>query len=163
MIKQTIAKDGSARGIVHGLVYTPEYDVWQGMKARCGNPTHIGYSRYGGRGITVCDEWLHDFERFYTDMGPRPTDKHQLDRTDNDKGYSPDNCRWVSPGENALNKRPYNNNKSGFKGVSFDKRALNKPWRATIMRNKKQTQVGAFATPEEANEARLKYMEEHNV
>ncbi|ANM46494.1 HNH endonuclease [Morganella phage vB_MmoM_MP1] len=157
------ANDGTNRGIIHGLCHTPEYTVYVGMKARCHNPKNLRYSDYGGRGIFVCEKWFHNFEAFYLDMGPRPTEKHQLDRIDNNKGYSPDNCQWVEPNINALNKRKYTNNKSGFKGVSFDKRAKLKPWRATIMRNKKQIQVGAFVTAKEANDARQQYIKNNNI
>lgn len=128
------------------------------MKQRCYNPNSERYDDWGGRGIKICDRWLENFANFYEDMGPRPSDKHQIDRIDNNKDYSPDNCRWVDSSTNSLNKRDYKNNKSGFKGVSYDKRCPLRPWRTTIMRNKKQIHVGNFATPEEANEARLKLL-----
>jgi hypothetical protein len=73
---------------------SPEYQAWKGVIQRCTNPSYKGFAYYGGRGITVCDEWK-SFESFYRDMGSRPTDKHTLDRIDNDKGYEPSNCRWV--------------------------------------------------------------------
>ena len=152
--RTTKAKDGTNRGIKHGLSHVPEYVVFTGMKQRCYDVNFNRYDDWGGRGIKVCDRWVNSFENFYQDMGPRPSDKHQLDRIDNDKDYSSDNCRWVEISVNALNKRKYENNKSGFKGVSYDKRCPLRPWRATIMRNRKQTNVGNFATPEEANEAR---------
>ena len=78
----------------HGLHRSPEYQAWKGVIQRCTNPSYKGFAYYGGRGITVCDEWK-SFESFYRDMGSRPTDKHTLDRIDNDKGYEPSNCRWV--------------------------------------------------------------------
>lgn len=81
----------------------PEYGVWRGMLQRCNNPKHTGYKDYGGRGIKVCAEW-HSFERFILDMGLRPSDKHQIDRHNNNRGYYPHNCRWVLPPENARNK-----------------------------------------------------------
>lgn len=77
---------------------------WNGIKQRCYNPNIPGYHRYGGRGITVCDEWLESFENFLRDMGFPPSDKHTLDRRDNDLGYSKDNCRWATVQEQNKNK-----------------------------------------------------------
>ena len=81
------------------------YGIWRGMISRCTNPNHKSYSDYGGRGISVCDRWVNSVDNFISDMGFRPSDKHQIDREDNDKGYSLENCRWVTATENARNKR----------------------------------------------------------
>lgn len=86
----------------HGMTNTPEFRTWTGARARCTNPNNPNYFRYGGRGITFCKEWLV-FENFYRDMGPRPAGT-SLDRIDNDRGYSPDNCRWAT-GEQQCNNR----------------------------------------------------------
>ena len=88
----------------HSLCNSPEYRSWNGMKIRCTNPSHKQYKDYGGRGITVCYEWLNSFQNFYNDMGKRPNGK-TLDRINNNKGYEPSNCRWASPKEQAQNKR----------------------------------------------------------
>lgn len=77
------------------------YGVWQAMKDRCNNPNRKDYHRYGGRGIGVCERWL-SFENFLADMGEPPEGK-TLDRLDNDKGYSPDNCAWRSRKEQVHN------------------------------------------------------------
>lgn len=81
---------------------TSIYSRWQGMLERCNNKNSQAYKRYGGRGITICDRWL-SFENFYEDMGD-PPDGMSLDRIDNDKGYSKDNCRWASKTEQIRNR-----------------------------------------------------------
>lgn len=89
----------------HGLSYTSEYRAWQTMRLRCTVPTNPAYKDYGGRGITVCERWINSVENFIADMGPKPSSKHELDRKDNDKGYSPDNCRWATRKVNDRNRR----------------------------------------------------------
>src|SRR5215470_3660284 len=73
-----------------------EYMIWYGMIARCHDRRSSSFSRYGGRGIRVCDRWRHDFMAFLSDMGPRPSPAYSLDRVDNDGDYTPDNCRWAT-------------------------------------------------------------------
>lgn len=85
----------------HGLTDSAEYRVWQDMKTRCSNKSHKSYNRYGGRGIHVCARWENSFSSFYKDMGNKPSKIHQLDRIDNDKGYSKENCQWITPTENV--------------------------------------------------------------
>lgn len=82
----------------------PEYRIWSGIIARCTKPRIKNYHNYGGRGITVCERW-RSFDAFFTDMGPRPSPKHSVDRIDNDRGYSPDNCRWSTKREQLRNTR----------------------------------------------------------
>lgn len=84
---------------------TPVYRAWAAMKQRCYNPRCAGYRHYGGRGITVCDRWLQSFANFYEDMGDVPASGYSLDRVDNDKGYSKENCRWATASEQSSNQR----------------------------------------------------------
>lgn len=88
---------------VHGKTDTPEHTAWYHMKDRCSNPKNNRYHRYGGRGIVVCPEWQDDFEQFLKDMGPRPSEKHSLERDDTDGNYEPSNCRWATEEEQANN------------------------------------------------------------
>lgn len=75
---------------------------WHAMKQRCLDPNHKSYPRYGGRGITICPEWLV-FENFYRDMGDRP-EGTTIDRVNNSKGYYPGNCRWATLSQQQRNK-----------------------------------------------------------
>lgn len=86
-------------------VYTPTYYSWHSMKNRCLRPEVDQYPRYGGRGITICPEWLgkRGFEKFLSDMGERPLNT-VLDRRDNDGPYCNENCRWVTPKQSVRNR-----------------------------------------------------------
>jgi hypothetical protein len=93
------------RNTRHGMSDKPEYGVWSSMKGRCLNPSDPEWHNYGGRGIKVCDRWLHDFAAFYEDMGPRTSAKHSIERVDVEGDYCPENCVWATSGEQARNKR----------------------------------------------------------
>lgn len=89
--------------------------AWRNMWDRCTNPEHKNYEEY--EDLTICERW-RDFENFLLDMGEKPQGL-SLDRKDNNKGYSKDNCRWASWSEQSHNRRINSNNKSGLKGVFF--------------------------------------------
>ena len=84
---------------------TPEYRTWKSIKGRCYNPNYRQYQDYGGRGIKMCGRWLEHFEYFLSDMGRKPTPSHSINRIDNDKDYSPDNCEWADDKKQRRNKR----------------------------------------------------------
>lgn len=83
----------------------PEYQAWQDMIKRCTRPSNPYYKDYGGRGITVCEQWLTSFAAFFAELGPRPSPKHSLDRKNNNLGYIPGNCRWATKAQQNQNHR----------------------------------------------------------
>lgn len=88
----------------HGLRRTREYNIWAHIKNRCLNPADARFHLWGGRGITICDEWRDNFLAFYADMGECPPGM-SIDRIDNDRGYEPGNCRWATPSQQSNNLR----------------------------------------------------------
>lgn len=105
------------RHLTHGMSYRPEYKAWDSMIQRCNTPSDRRYRKYGGRGITVCDEWSHSFENFYMDMGDKPSPEYSLDRIDNNKGYCKDNCRWTTEAVQQRNRS--NNRMFTYKGETL--------------------------------------------
>lgn len=89
--------------VTHGMSESVEYRAWGLMKNRCLNPNDERYHQYGGRGITVCKEWISSFVAFFAYMGKRP-DNHSLDRIDANGNYEPGNCRWATPTEQSRNR-----------------------------------------------------------
>lgn len=103
--KEVIIKRLTKHGAAKDGDVTPEYRSWKHMRTRCTNIEYDQYEDYGGRGIKVCDRWLHSFENFFTDMGKRPSLLHTLERKDNDGNYEPPNCYWGTKAEQSRNKR----------------------------------------------------------
>lgn len=112
--KKVLAEIHKTHGMSKDPQYKAEYCTWQAMKDRCLRSGNKRYARYGGRGITICPEWL-DFSTFLHDMGKRPVG-HSIGRIDNDKGYSKENCRWEPPKQQARNTS--RNNFITYKGTT---------------------------------------------
>lgn len=89
----------------HGYTGTRLHEIWHSMKQRCNNPNHINYRHYGGRGIKICEEWDTNFIAFKDwAISNGYTEELEIDRINNNEGYSPNNCRWVSHKVNCNNR-----------------------------------------------------------
>ena len=111
-------EQAAKRKFTHGKSKTVEHNTWLQIKHRCRNKNNKRWMDYGGRGINVCERWLNSFEDFYADMGDKPSPEYSIDRIDNNKDYSPDNCRWATPLQQTNNQRIHKTNKTGIGGVS---------------------------------------------
>jgi len=120
----------------------PEKSAWENAKQRCFNPNDPDWPNYGGRGITMCEEWRRSFTRFFLDMGERPSPRHSLDRIDVNGHYEPSNCRWATFHQQALNKRARQGT-SEFRGVELFR---NGKWRARVTDQiRGEVHIGYFA------------------
>jgi len=147
----------------HGLRTHKLYYIWVGVINRTTNQNNKDFKNYGGRGIIVCDEWRNDFKLFYDFAMKNGWEKGlEIDRRDNDKGYSPENCRVVSKNINQQNKRKLmSTNTSGYRGASFDK--ISGKWKAGIRINSKQKHLGYFETLIEAAKAYDNYVKSNGL
>lgn len=146
----------------HRLSRHPIYKAWVSIKDRCYNTNKPTFKYWGGRGITVCQQWLDDFKSFYDwAMANGYQEGLQIDRIDNDQGYSPDNCRFVTPRENSLNRRIPSNNTSGYRWVSY--RKSNNKWCAQVRVKDKNIHIGYYSTAEDAAIAYNEYVIENNL
>lgn len=119
--------------------FRSEYHIWLEMRSRCLSPSDSAYENYGGRGITICPEWLEQFGAFLEHIGRRPSAAHSVDRINNDGNYEPGNVRWATRVQQAQNRRPRRlgtkrvhgaAQSSRFVGVYFSQR--NGKWCAVI-------------------------------
>ena len=125
----------------HDETKTRLYRIWIGIKTRCSSGTD--YPNYGGRGITICEEWVHSFTAFRNwSINNGYSDSLTIDRIDVNGNYCPENCRWVNMSIQEYNKRKSTRNTSGITGVSFNKK--DKRWVAYISKNNNYIYLGGY-------------------
>jgi len=143
----------------HGMKGTKTYYAWQNMKHRCYNKNNQDYSRYGGRGISVCAEWKHDFLAFHgyiSQLDNYGLDGYTLDRIDSYGNYEIGNVRWATPHQQAANKGVRTISASSYTGVSYKKE--NDRYCATICINYKQVHISCHKKSIDALKARNNYI-----
>ena len=146
--------------VTHGLSHNQFYKTWKSMMGRCYYLKNKHYQSYGGRGITVCDEWL-DVANFVAWAEETYIEGMTMDRINNDGNYEPTNIRWADKTTQQLNQRIQKNNTSGFVGINWHKG--NNKWVAKIKVNKIVIHLGYFNSVQEAVEARDNYIIENNL
>jgi len=139
------------------------YNIWSGIKSRCNSKSNTNYKYYGGRGITICDEWKNDFMAFYNwCLKNGYNEDLTIDREKNDGNYEPDNCRWSTKCTQSRNIRTIrSNNTTGFKGVIF--RKDRKKYYSRIQVNYKTIAIGASNCAIDCAIMYNNYIDEHNL
>lgn len=141
----------------HRMSETRLYNIWTLMHSRCVNPNNPGYLRYGGRGVTICEEWL-SFENFKNwAMANGYSDRLSIDRIDVNGNYEPSNCRWATRSQQVINRRPFGI--IPYDGITPDKTG----YRAQLMIGGKKVYVGHATTVKRAVEMRNAYIVEHSL
>lgn len=130
----------------HKMSYHPLYHTWENMRQRCYNPKHTAYKWYGARGIKVCERW-NNFANFVADVGERP-DGMSLDRINPNGNYEPSNVRWATQSGQIRNSRLSHKNKTGTKGVWYNKKVGN--YQVFIRAAGKRLYLGSFYKLDEA-------------
>lgn len=148
------------RNTKHNKSKTRTYRIWKDMKRRCLSPTRPRFKDYGQRGITVCERWQDSYDNFLADMGEAPIN-YTLERIDNEKGYTPSNCKWVSYLEQAHNQRIRSTNNSGYRGVYYCKTV--KRWKAQVNYAGKCLFCKSFKTITQAVVARNIFIIDNNL
>lgn len=140
----------------HGCKSHPLKKTYDSMLQRCYNPKRASYQYYGAKGISVCERWL-DFHSFVEDMYPSYQKGLTLDRIDNSKGYSPDNCRWADPSLQRANRNRFRGTKNPYRGVS----KAGSRYQVRCRLNKKYYYLGSFRDIESAKRRRDEFMKEN--
>lgn len=131
----------------HGMLgdkFPSEYNAWRNMKRKCLDPMCKSYPYYGARGIEICPEWVRSFPRFLGDIGPKPSPGLWLCRIDLEKGYWPENCRWMPAAQQISRRR--NSLQIVLSGVPMTVReaaALVGISRVTLLERLRQHRLGA--------------------
>ena len=151
-----------AYATIGGLRQHPAYPSLDNMKQRCYNKNDPKYKYYGAKGVSICDEWLNSYESFFKFVDETGYKKGlTIDRIDVNKGYSPDNCRWIKQSKQQENRHIQKNNTSGECGVSFQKNISK--WFSYIWLKGKRINCGYYKTIEQAKNARDKKLKELNL